>query len=178
MKRASTDMRNESGFTLIELLAVVAIVGILAGLSVPALVRARIAANESAVLGSIRAVNSAQTAYAASAAPGGYAPNFSVLVDPCPASSQGFISPEFDASPYKSGYTFALTAGAFGTGPLDCNGVQAYLGYYLTATPVAVGMTGNRGFASTTPAVIFFDPSGVAPTEAQMAPGGGAEAIQ
>jgi hypothetical protein len=39
-------------------------------------------------------------------------------------------------------------------------------------------MTGHRGFATSSRAVIFFDPGGVAPTEAAMAPGGGGQALQ
>ena len=52
------------------------------------------------------------------------------------------------------------------------------LGYYLTAVPVAFRLTGNRGFAATSPAVIYFTHSGLAPTEAEMLPGGGGTPVQ
>ena len=51
-------------------------------------------------------------------------------------------------------------------------------GYYAAAVPTQAGVTGNRGFATNTPGTVFFTPNGVAPTEAQMAPGGGGTAIQ
>jgi type IV pilus assembly protein PilA len=170
---------RDGGFTLIELLVVIGVIGVVSAIAIPALLRAKITANETAVIGSIRAISSAEVAYAAAAATGGYATDFAVLSQSCPGSNQGFISPDLAGDPaQKSGYIVNIGTGSFGAGPTDCNGRATTVGYYLTAVPITIGLSGQRGFASSTPGVIFFDANGVAPTEAQMAPGGGGAVIQ
>src|SRR3989449_8920868 len=58
-------MRNrQKGFSLIELLIVVAIILIIAAIAIPNFLRAKMAANESAAVSSIHAINTAEIAYA------------------------------------------------------------------------------------------------------------------
>jgi prepilin-type N-terminal cleavage/methylation domain-containing protein len=176
---ARAERHGVGGFTLIELLMVVALICIIITMAVPMVLRARMAGNEASAIGTLRAINSAESAFAASAASGGYATQLAVLAMACPGGSVGFISPDLSSDPARrSGYVITLDPGTAAPGPDDCHGSASRAGYYLTAVPIAIGMSGHRAFATTHKFSLYFDPTGVPPSEADMEPAGAATPLQ
>lgn len=133
------------------------VVGVVAAVAIPNLLRSRVAANEASAIGSLRAINTAQVTYAATYPKRGFASDLATL-GPDPQKSDtatpqhaGLVGEPLaqpsctaDAWCTKSGYQFRVTA--------ICK-LHLCKEFVAVATPVDTN-TGTRSFCSTSDGVI------------------------
>jgi prepilin-type N-terminal cleavage/methylation domain-containing protein len=165
---AKRPSRRSDGFSLIELLIVVAIILVIAAIAIPNLLRSRMAANEASAAQSLRTIHTGMTTYSTVYPDVGYAATLDALggttaacAPPAVATPAAacMVESNLSITKNKSGYTFAGAGGIVGGGAI--NNI-----YTVTATPSAVGVTGQRGFFINESGAIRYSLDGTLPTAA------------
>ncbi len=153
---------------VVTVLVGIVLLGIIAAIAVPGLLRARMSANEASAIVSLRTISSAQARYSQKC--NGYAPSLPDL-----KNAGDFLSPDLAraATVTKSGYNIAVEPSANASlvpnPPGGCAGTVT--DYFAHADPVTTGGTGTRYFATDARGTIFQSTVGIAnPIEASATP--------
>lgn len=174
MRNTRIPSQADAGFTLIDLLFVIAILGVLASLAIPGLMRARSSAQSASALGTVRVVNSAQLGFAISCGFGFYAPDFPTLGMKAPGAPDGFLADEMTggATFVRSGYNFSMAGTGMAGAPTACNGLSAGAassGYALVADPLDTSPPA-RYFGTNSDGVIYEHTASLAATMPETGP--------
>jgi type IV pilus assembly protein PilA len=117
-------------------------------------------ANEASAINVVKTISSAELQYESTYPSNGYACSLSALGgDPStgsPSAAGAQILQSDLTSGYKSGYIFTIDSCTKET----INSIDRYTGYQITAVPMKVRKTGDRGFCADQFGTIMFDPDG------------------
>ncbi len=135
---------SDEGFSLVELLIVVLILGIIAQMAIPHLMRSKLAANEASAITTVRSVLNAETLYVTTAGGGRYG-TMGTLVS-------GMLVDTVVGSSSKDGYVFSITLG------------PAETTFAVDARPMGFNNSGIRSFYADETAVIRYTTANSAAT--------------
>ena len=130
-------MRSAKGFTLMEMVVVLALILIVAAITIPSLVESKMNANETSAAGCLRAINMAEVSYQATF--GGYADSLANLggAEPCTKSAAtACLLDDSLTAGVKGGYKFEAIGGDPSSGENTT--------YIATAVPEVFNHTGKR----------------------------------
>jgi prepilin-type N-terminal cleavage/methylation domain-containing protein len=161
------------GFSLLEILVVVMVILVIAAISIPHMLQARMKANEAAAVASMNIVNAAENVYTNTYPQVGYTGNLPYLGNTggdCQSPNKTnscIILDEALTSGLKSGYTFLLVG----------DGTVPQTGYNLTAAPQSAGFSGRCTYTSDQNGQIHAAPANLS-TVTRFTLGGGTTCIQ
>lgn len=169
--------RVECGFTLVEMLLVMAIIGVLAAISMAGYRHARVAGSEAAAIAGLQAINQAQFAFSQTCGDQRYSPSLAGLGVAAPTTGQAFLSADMTTDPLiKSGYQYLMSGTAAIEARPTCNGLEPVTTYKVTADPTMPGVAGIRFLGTNTDRVVYADSvTFVGDMPERGAPGHGAE---
>jgi type IV pilus assembly protein PilA len=154
------ELRKDEGFTLIELLIVMSIMLILITLAVPQYKKVRKQVNETSAVNSLKAIGSAEKQYDSAFPQNGFTCTLAAMGgDPASGAPSATAAQVLDphlATGTKDGYLFTVAQ----CKKTPVNNQDMVTGYQITATPITVGNTGDRGYCMDENDLIKFDPAG------------------
>ena len=130
-------------FTLIELMIVVLVIGIISALSMPNLVKSKMAAHESSAISAVRTLVTAQITFAAKSGSGNFAADLTEL------EAANLIDSVLGSGTVEA-YSFSVSG----------SGIQ----YTIDARPLVYGSSGVRSFFSDESGVIRYTTADAAAT--------------
>ncbi len=142
------------GFTLVEVMIVVAIIALLAAISIPNLLRARLNANEAGAIGGVRTLITAEHSYRVSNS------NFTGTL--ATLSNTAVSNPPYIdsllGSGAKQGYSYYV-------------GTANNTGFVILANPTTMNSTGVRSFCAAEDGVIYYNSTAAYNTSATSCAG-------